>query len=228
MRKLGIIVADKDEFLELEEKIKSGEYKEASFLNRPFFEFKIGEDICYALLCGIGKVNAAVAAMHLVDIGCEMIFNYGLSGGISKVSRGDLCICTSFLEHDFDLTGIGYKPCEKPGQDKFVYSADEKLCNIARSIIPNFREGLAATGDRFVSDSALRNLLRDEFGAICCDMETAAIAYVCDYSSVPFLSLRRISDDAGNDAVEEYREMNLSKETILSDLIFDIIGNLER
>ena len=28
-----------------------------------------------------------------------------------------------FLEHDFDLTGIGYKPCEKPSQ-KYIYDAE--------------------------------------------------------------------------------------------------------
>ena len=56
-----------------------------------------------------------------------------------------------------------------------------------------------------------------------CDMETAAIAYVCEFSKVPFLALRRISDDAGADATDSYREMNSSGETLLSDYIIEII-----
>ena len=60
-----------------------------------------------------------------------------------------------------------------------------------------------------------------------CDMETAAIAYVCDFANVPFLALRRISDDAGADAVDSYREMNTAAEAVLSDYIIDFIKALE-
>ena len=82
------------------------------------------------------------------------------------------------------------------------------------------------TGDCFVCDEKLRSFLRDEFGAMCCDMETAAIAYVCEYAGVPFASqtfasVRRVSDDAGESALESYREMNTSGETVLSDFILE-------
>ena len=63
--------------------------------------------------------------------------------------------------------------------------------------------------------------LKDEFGAMSCDMETAAIAYVCEYASVPFASVRRISDDAGEDAAVSYRELNSSSEPELSDFILE-------
>ena len=54
-----------------------------------------------------------------------------------------------------------------------------------------------------------------------CDMETAAVAFVCEYASVPFACVRRISDDAGADAAESYREMNCSSQTELSDFILE-------
>ena len=92
IKKIGIIVADKDEFAPLEEKIKKGEYIEKTFLKRKILEFKIGTiEIC-AMLCGIGKVNAAAGAAHLVDTGCEIILNYGLSGVISGIRRGEICL----------------------------------------------------------------------------------------------------------------------------------------
>ena len=59
-----------------------------------------------------------------------------------------------------------------------------------------------------------------------CDMETAAIAYVCEYSDTPFLSVRRVSDDAGNDAKNAYRAMNTSDETLLYDYVEAIIKAL--
>lgn len=227
--KIGIVVADNDEYKPLESFIKNLEYSEYAFLGRIGHRFFIngekGRAEVVSLLCGIGKVNASAAAMHLVDIGCNVILNFGLSGGISGVRRGDLCLCNRFLEHDFDLTGIGYKPCEKPSQ-KYIYDADINLIDIFKNILPDVKCGTAVTGDRFVCDEDLRISLKNSFDAMSCDMETAAIAYVCDFSDVPFLSLRRISDDAGADAVETYREMNSLAEAVLSDLIVDYIKAL--
>ena len=163
--------------------------------------------------------------MHLVDIGCNIILNFGLSGGISGVFKGDVCLCDKFLEHDFDLTGIGYKPCEKPSQ-RYVYNADVLLIEKFKQIFSNVKVGTAVTGDRFICNEKDREYFKNEFSAMSCDMETAAIAYVCDFANIPFLALRRISDDAGADAVDSYREMNTAAEAVLSDYIIDFIKAL--
>lgn len=218
-KKIGIIVADADEFAPLEETIKKGEFTEEFFLKRKILEFKIDGAQVSAILCGIGKVNSAAAAAHMVDTGCGIILNYGLSGGISGVRRGELCLCTEFLEHDFNLTTIGYKPCEKPGQQSYIYKSDKRLNSLIKSLLPEIKQGVAVTGDCFVCDEGLRDFLKEEFGAMCCDMETAAIAYVCEYAGVPFAAVRRVSDDAGESAVDNYRDMNTSRETVLSDFI---------
>ena len=224
--KIGIVIADSDEYKPLEEYIEKGEFEEYSFLKRKGHKFSVstenGKAEVISILCGIGKVNATAIAAHFVDIGCDFILNFGLSGGISGISKGEICICDRFLEHDFDLTGIGYKPCEKPSQ-KYIYEADKYLAGIMKSILPEAKNGTAVSGDSFICDDALRIKFRDEFGAMSCDMETAAIAYVCDFAEVPFLALRRISDDAGNDAGDSYREMNILSEAVLSDLIIDLI-----
>ena len=185
-------------------------------------KFNIGKVQVVSILCGIGKVNATAAAMHLVDIGCNIILNFGLSGGISGVFKGDVCLCDKFLEHDFDLTGIGYKPCEKPSQ-RYIYDADTSLIEKFKQILPQVKVGTAVTGDRFICNADDRDYFKNEFSAMSCDMETAAIAYVCDFANVPFLALRRISDDAGADAVDSYREMNTAAEAVLSDYIIDFI-----
>lgn len=224
--KIGIVVADVDEYKSILEFLKNKESEDYSFLGRVGHKFNLesnGKNAeVISILCGIGKVNATAAAMHLIDIGCNIILNYGLSGGISGISRGELMVCDRFLEHDFDLTGIGYKPCEKPAQ-KYIYEADSKLANLFIEKVLKVKKGTAVSGDRFVCDAELRNSLRDNFGAMSCDMETAAIAYVCDFAGIPFFALRRISDDAGADAKEAYTEMNTSDETMLSDYVIDFI-----
>ncbi len=227
--KIGIIVADDDEYAPLQQFIESGSFESYSFLGRKGHKFSVasenGQAQVISILCGIGKVNAAAAAAHLVDMGCDILLNFGLSGGISGIGKGELCLPDRFLEHDFDLTGIGYKLCEKPSQ-KYIYDANKALISLFCDNVADVKCGTAVSGDRFVCDADLRNTLKTQFGAMSCDMETAAIAYVCDFAAVPFLSLRRISDDAGADALDSYRAMNTSGETVLSDLILMLIKSV--
>ena len=229
MLKVGIIVADIDEYKPFATQIEKGEYEDFVFLKRKGHKFILkSEDKqvqIISLLCGIGKVNATAAAMHLVDIGCNVILNYGLSGGISCISRGEITAPDKFLEHDFDLSGIGYALCEKPLQE-YIYNADEKLLETAKSVVKNLKSGTAVSGDHFICDSITRDNLKNNFSATSCDMETAAIAYVCSRAGIPFLALRRISDDAGENATDAYQEMNALDDTLLSDYILEIIKEL--
>lgn len=220
--KIGIIVADSDEYSPFLEAVKDYSPLPYKYYNRAAISFKCKNALCICINCGIGKVNAASAAMHLADIGCAYILNFGLSGGISDVARGNICIPERFLEHDFDLSGIGYEPCEKPNQ-KYIYTADEKLCKTAQSFLGEITGGTAVCGDKFICNKKDRDFLRDTFGATTCDMETAAIASVCDMANIPFLSLRRVSDDAGEDAYTSYKQMNIDEGQALSQIFLSVL-----
>ena len=54
-------------------------------------------------------------------------------------------------------------------------------------------------------------------------METAAIASVCDMADIPYLSIRRVSDDAGDDAYSNYKEMNIGEGQTLSQIFLDVL-----
>ena len=215
--KIGIIVADFDEYAPFVESVKQYNPKEYKYFNRKAVAFDINNVNVICINCGIGKVNAATAATHLADFGCNYILNFGLSGGISGVKRGEVVLPDKFLEHDFDLTGIGYKPCEKPSQ-KYIYDADNDLLRIAQSAIGKCEGGTAVCGDRFICNTSDRDFLRETFNATTCDMETAAIASVCDMANIPYLSLRRVSDDAGDDAYANYSDMNTGEGQTLSEI----------
>ena len=220
--KIGVVVADYDEYTPFVDAVKEATPQEYKYFNRKAILFNMGECTVICVNCGIGKVNAATAAMHLCDIGCTYILNFGLSGGISGVKRGEIVLPDRFLEHDFDLTGIGYKPCEKPSQ-KYIYDADDILLKAAQSVLGDTAHGTAVCGDRFICDAASRDFLRDTFDATTCDMETAAIASVCDMANIPYLSIRRVSDDAGDDAYSNYSEMNTLEGQTLSQVFLKVL-----
>ncbi len=228
--KIGIVVADGDEYKSLRSRVEAGDCEKLEILKREAHKYQIetenGSVEVISILCGIGKVNAAAATVCLISMGCDLVLNYGLSGGVSGIGRGEISLPDRFLEHDFDLQVLGYKPCEKPSQPNYIYNADKDLLALAQKIIPNVKIGTAVTGDRFICDDEVRVNLANTFGAMSCDMETAAIAYVCDYTDIPFLAIRRVSDDAGSDAKEAYREMNVSDETVLYDYVEQLIKHL--
>jgi adenosylhomocysteine nucleosidase len=223
MKKIGIIVADDGEYTPLTEKLENSE--NVGFFGRECRIFKIGDNTVYALLCGIGNVNAAAAAMYLYSKGCDTILNYGYSGGISGVKKGDIVINNSFIEHDFDLVCLGYKPCEKPGQE-YIYSADKELVAKLQKIYPSAILGRAVSGDCFVSDDELRNILKNDFGAVSCDMETAAMASVCYQTGMKFACVRQISDDAGDDASVSYKNEAYSGNIAPADGVIALIKAL--
>lgn len=223
--KIGLVVADCDEYKPLEDYIKSLNFEALKILGRTGHHFKIREKEIFSVCCGIGKVNAAAAAVKLIDLGCDLILNFGLSGGISGVCKSDFVAPDRFVEHDFDLTCLGYSQCEKPGQ-KYIYDADIKVVEIIKKLFPFVKSGTAVSGDRFICSDAKRINLKQALSATSCDMETAAIAYVCYASNIPFASLRKISDDAGADAVYSYRDMNTLNENCLVDMFIKIVESL--
>ena len=218
--KIGVVVADGEEFKPLKETAQKIGATGYDCLNKDGVLFSIdGKADVAAVLCGVGKVNAAAVTAALLKDGCDIILNYGLSGGISGVCRGETVIANRFMEHDFDLTPLGYKPCEKPDQ-KYIYDADSRLTAAFARAIPEIKAGTAVCGDRFICSEEDRIFFKENFGAMSCDMETAAVASVCDMCDVPFASLRRISDDAGDEARDAYRDMNATGNAALSQLFF--------
>ena len=223
--KIGLIIADDMEYAAYEELV-ADKAKENNFFARKGHRYELTvcnkKIIIDSVLCGIGTVNAATAAMYLVDNGADILLNYGLSGGVSSVSRGEDVVGVSFLEYDFDLTCCGYKACEKPAQE-YIYYANELLSDIISNQGGGLKKCNLASGDRFVSDPVLRDALKNDFLINACDMETAAIASVCDMADIPYLSIRRVSDDAGDDAYSNYKEMNIGEGQTLSQIFLDVL-----
>ncbi len=172
--------------------------------------------------CGIGKVCAATATAFLIaDDNVDYIFNAGLSGAIHGVRRGDLVLGESFRECDFDLTAIGYAPAQKPEGQPDVCFADKTLLALAQSVEP-MTVGALGTGDLFLADKEKKTRFFELFRLTAFDMESAAIAAVCEKCGVPFLCIRQISDDADDLSNEDYHEMNNRAPDDMVNVLFRI------
>jgi len=172
------------------------------------------------LLCGCGKVNAALSATLLTGHArVGRILVTGLSGGLAAgLNLGDIVIATSFLQHDMDARPL-FPRYEIPFEGFSVIEADPALRQLlavaSREMFATHRppglekskvsEGLVVTGDLFVSGSEARTrILAPLPSALCVDMESAAIAQVCRAAGLPLGVLRVISDNADGSAQTDF------------------------
>ena len=228
--KAGAIFADSMEYAPFLDWAKTQNYKLRELFGNECVEVEISSGersmTIIAVKCGIGKVNAAAATAYLIGAeGVDMILNAGLSGAVSGLKREDMVAGESYIECDFDLTAIGFAPGQKCDGQKSLLPADEKLLSYAlqsQGII----KAKCGTGDMFLSDKDKKEFFRTTFSIESFDMETGAIASVCDKAGVPMLSLRKISDDADDSSVEDYREMNDRKESCLTELLVNIFERI--
>ena len=182
-----------------------------------FFQGEINEKSVIVVKCGIGKVNAARCAQTLCDrFGVDLIINTGIAGGIGDgLAVSDLVIGEELVQHDFDVTGFGYKKGYMFMGDKdkeTVYYSDpgivellEKAASINLST-EKIKKGRIATGDVFVSSAKIKQEIKDEFNALVTEMEGGAIAQTATANKVPFAVVRAVSDLADGTAASCYEE----------------------
>lgn len=227
--KIAVIVADDAEYAPIEKYIVDLGAERHDMFTRLGHRYELCKEdkkiVVNTVLCGIGMVNAAAATMYYIAQGCEIVLSLGMSGGLSVVHRGDVVVGTKFIEHDFDLTGLGYKPAEKPLQD-YIYDGDSFLAEAYQSAHPHVKSGVMVSGDSFVCANEDRNFMVNTWNSVACDMETAAEAYVCSLSGTRFLAVRKISDSACDDAINEYSETLNNDEFAWSDEALNWIKTL--
>lgn len=163
-------------------------------------------------VCGIGKVFAAMCAeAMIIKYAPSLVINTGVGGTLtSNLSIGDVAVSDRVCQHDMDTTALGDEPGLISGTDKVYFDADsctaDKICSIAEKMGIHTYRGTIASGDRFIADMAEKKRIVDIFGAVCCEMEGAAVGHVCYVNDVPFVIIRAISDDADGGACDNYME----------------------
>lgn len=161
--------------------------------------------------CGVGKVNAALCVQLLCNCyGVTAVVNTGIAGSLcNDLDIGDLVISKDAMYHDIDVGVFGYPIGQVPGTSKPEFTADESLImsayNAAETVHPgHVKMGRVASGDQFVCTPEQKNHIIAVTGALCTEMEGAAIAHAATRNDIPFVIIRAISDKADNSANMDY------------------------
>lgn len=165
------------------------------------------------VVCGVGKVNAALCVQVLCDcFDVTHIVNTGVAGSLdAELDIGDLVISTEAIYHDFDCHAINpnYVVGQVPGLPVRAFPADQELTDAARTAATehggcNVKTGVIASGDQFVSSAEQKTKIVTDTGALCTEMEGAAIAHASWKNNTPFVVIRAISDKADDSAQMDY------------------------
>ena len=177
--------------------------------------------------CGIGKVFAAICAQTMIlEYAPDVIVNTGVAGSLEKgFDVLDVAVATSVVQHDMDTSAIGDPKGLISGINviyidtcKDVSKALKLACESAQC---KYKEGVVASGDKFMADPAEKKAINAEFSALACEMEGASIGQVCYVNGVPFGVIRAISDGdgAGMDYMEFAPKAAMQSTAIVKEFI---------
>lgn len=188
--------------------------RETTIAGMIFCEGKLGSTDAVTAKCGMGKVNSGICAQILIDIfGVTHIISTGVAGALNEsLNIGDIVVSSDAVQHDFDVTHIGFMAGEIPYTGKIAFETDKalraKAVEAVHAVAPGVKviEGRICSGDQFHSKQEVFDRIISAFKADCIEMETGAIAQVCYLNNIPFVSVRAISDKIGT-PVEDYKKV---------------------
>ena len=214
---IGIICAMQEELKEIKDGMEPD--GELNYSGVDFYLGKLeGQEVVCAV-CGVGKVFAAICAQTMIlKFHPSLIINVGVAGSLSdSLNVADMVIARQLVQHDMDVTALGVPRGQILGSDiRYIPTSDDIRDELFSSIMllnaekafgdreVKALQGTIASGDQFISSKGKKQLIVEEFDAIACEMEGAAIAQVCYVNKLPFCVLRAISDSADAGAKMDY------------------------
>lgn len=157
---------------------------------------------------GVGIANAAVAATVLMErFKPDTLLVFGIGGAYprSGLVPGDLALAETEIYADSGLsTGEGFEAMHlvllRRGRKKFYneFPLDARLLRAARRALGEIAAGTFLTVSAASATAGRARRLGDRHGAICENMEGAAVAHTGARYGTPVLELRGISNMVGD------------------------------
>lgn len=229
---IGIIGAMESEVASLKEALEGG--KATTIAGMEFNEGTLDGTDVVVVQCGMGKVNAGICAHTLANaFGCTRIVNTGVAGSLdASIDIGDIVVSTDAVQHDFDVSYLGFEKGEIPYTGLYAFPADDELRSLAvqaaREAAPEIGvfKGRVCSGDQFISTAEQKDRIASDFGGMCCEMEGAAIAQTCHLNGVPFVVIRAISDKPGGTELVDYQAFEAEAAAHCAAIVRHMVGNM--
>ena len=230
--KIGIIGAMDLEIATLREKMTLASTKTVASME--FLEGTLNNASVVIVKCGIGKVNAGMCVQILHNLfNVTHIINTGVAGSLrAEINIGDIVVSTDALQHDMDVTPLGYQRGQIPGIPVFSFTADANMASVAEASCKKVNtdiqvfSGRVVSGDQFISSKEVKDFLIENFDGCCTEMEGAAIAQAAYLNELPFVIIRAISDKADDSAEMDYPTFEHGAALHSANLVYEMLGNL--
>ena len=169
---------------------------------------------------GLGKINAATAASAILSsFSASRLWMWGSAGAYpsARVEIDDVALASEEILGDEGVATMStWKPLDVIGiplletQGEPIFNripVDPEELKLARRLLshweslssaPRIHLGPFVTVSAASGSLARARLLADRFGAMCENMEGAAVAQVCLRYQVPFMEIRGLSNWAGD------------------------------
>ena len=148
--------------------------------------------------CGVGMKRAASGVQALINaLDITKIIVSGTAGGIDgRLKVGDTVVSEELVYHE--------KFENLPMQDRLSregtpFKADDTMLGCAKKSMSEAPPahtvyfGRISTGNSFVTGKNF-DIITENFNPLCSEMESAAVARVCQMSGIPFIAVRSMSD----------------------------------
>ena len=231
--RIGIIGAMASEIASIEESADIIEVREIASMKFALATL-FGREVVI-VQSGMGKVNAGICAQTLInEFRCTSLINTGVAGSLdNKMDIGDFVISIDAVQHDFDVSPIGFQKGEIPYTGLYAFKADESLVEQAKTAVKEIAPsskiflGRICSGDQFIITHEAKQRIVDQFGGLCCEMEGAAIAHVCHLNHVPFVIIRCISDKPDGSVIMEFEKFSYQAALQCSGVVKTMVARLK-
>lgn len=158
----------------------------------------LGEQWVRVVETGVGMTRARQGMLEALERGAvPWVVSAGFAGALRpELKKGEILMADSVADLSGESLGVGFRI------DPAVVQAT-----------PHLHVGRLLSVDHVVSTPAERAQLAQEHQAVACDMETLAIARVCQQQRVRFLSVRVITDTMEDHLPPELEKLLRQKST---------------
>lgn len=223
----GIICALQYEAELLISKLENANKKTISNIEFNYGKFN-KQDVVIAI-CGVGKVFAAICAQTMIlEFKPNLIINTGVAGAVSPLLNcGDITVAESVVQHDMDTSPLGDPVGLISGINVINFKCQkettESIIKISKNLGHKTISGVIASGDQFVANSDKKDFLQNNFKAIACDMEAAAIGHTCFVNATDFCIIRAISDSADGSAHLDYPTFSKQAANNAANILIELL-----